>query len=245
METSVDPLSRPGEAGSITLQGHLDAVDGNIVYGWAWNPQAPLLRLKIEVWLGSDQLSETIADLPRPDLKDGGIGDGRHAFEARMNADLKQSDRHALMVYACDPVSGVRVAIRPHGIDAGGLDRLVKALGTLAGGQKELVAGQQAASRMLRDLTTAGGDGRRALAMLPSSLDRMETVLNQMQEQSEAFNLFLLRFDRQVKAWQDSGLTLPPAKPSTATRLALLAFGMLFGGLAVALATAVVGRWLE
>jgi hypothetical protein len=61
--------------------GYVESATTDRILGWAWAPATPELRGAIELRLGDDVVSDTVADLPRADLASNGIGDGRHAFD--------------------------------------------------------------------------------------------------------------------------------------------------------------------
>lgn len=66
---------------AVNLQGFIDAVERNVVFGWAWNPQRPDDTVEVEIMLGGQRLGIVAADKFRSDLVDLEIGDGKHAFE--------------------------------------------------------------------------------------------------------------------------------------------------------------------
>ncbi|UKJ78084.1 GNAT family N-acetyltransferase (plasmid) [Azospirillum brasilense] len=70
-------------------EGFLESV-GPRVRGWAWMPADPDRRLRLSILLDSGSghalRLDTVADLPRDDLKSAGRGDGRYGFDLAVPA---------------------------------------------------------------------------------------------------------------------------------------------------------------
>src|SRR5215204_2390629 len=62
------------------LVGTLDGYDDGMLVGWAWKPQDPSAHLEIELFVDGADDTRFLADTFRPDLRDIGMGDGRHGF---------------------------------------------------------------------------------------------------------------------------------------------------------------------
>jgi sulfatase maturation enzyme AslB (radical SAM superfamily) len=82
------------------FNGAVDVICGGRVRGWAWNADAPDTRLTIIVRSGDNVLAEVEASRLRQDLADGGLGDGRYAFEASISPDI---DVHSIEVTIKEP----------------------------------------------------------------------------------------------------------------------------------------------
>jgi 2-polyprenyl-3-methyl-5-hydroxy-6-metoxy-1,4-benzoquinol methylase len=65
----------------VPLVGYIDSASRNLITGWAWNSDHPDTRLEVEIWVGSDKRSQTVADMYRADLEAARIGDGAHGFK--------------------------------------------------------------------------------------------------------------------------------------------------------------------
>jgi hypothetical protein len=92
------PLARGSE-----IQGLVDNISPGRIFGWAWNQAQPSERLKIELRLGEEVVAETTADGERADLRSGGIGDGRHAFDLPLTpAFLERRAEIAIIASAAD-----------------------------------------------------------------------------------------------------------------------------------------------
>lgn len=78
------------------LIGHIDRADASLIAGWAWDEADPSRRVTLEFHDGGDFIAEIRADLFRPDLAEGGIGDGRHAFSLPLPPGLLTGPVHLL-----------------------------------------------------------------------------------------------------------------------------------------------------
>ncbi|UPW20069.1 hypothetical protein M0C34_07345 [Agarivorans sp. TSD2052] len=65
---------------------HFDAVSHNEVLGWARNIHADTKRVTVELKHEDKVLAFGLADQPRVDLADAGIGDGNYGFTLKVNA---------------------------------------------------------------------------------------------------------------------------------------------------------------
>lgn len=85
--------------------GYIDRIEGTRVSGWAWNRVRPELSLEIEIRIDGRLATIVTADRFRKDLVKGGIGDGKHSFEAVLDEPVAPEDRHrvaALARYGAD-----------------------------------------------------------------------------------------------------------------------------------------------
>jgi hypothetical protein len=80
---------------SAAAEGHLDAANAQILAGWAWDPQQPDARLKIDLYDGGTKLQTVSADLLREDLR-GKKGDGRYGFSVPTPAALRDGKPHSI-----------------------------------------------------------------------------------------------------------------------------------------------------
>src|SRR4051794_35983984 len=60
--------------------GRLDRYDDGMLVGSAWEVHDPSTPVEIELFIDGAAGGRFIADIFRPDLRDAGIGDGRHGF---------------------------------------------------------------------------------------------------------------------------------------------------------------------
>jgi hypothetical protein len=62
------------------IYGKFDGVVGLFAVGWAWDECTPVHAQYVELLADGRPLGVVRADLPREDLVEAGIGNGRHAF---------------------------------------------------------------------------------------------------------------------------------------------------------------------
>lgn len=117
----------------VSVNGYIDAIANNRIYGWAWDAQKPDARITVRLQAGGTTVGIIAADMLREDLKANGIGDGAHAFETAMPAGVSPND---LSLLAVCPDTGETVELSPRAVvrhqpSAGGQD-LRTAVETLA-----------------------------------------------------------------------------------------------------------------
>lgn len=107
---SPDAQHRPSRA----LQGYIDEANAAAIRGWAWDPQAPGERIRLELVEGDVALLTPIANEDRPGLVMSGIGDGRHGFDIALAHGLLPEGRHVLHLRCAEtgaPVPGSPIVI--------------------------------------------------------------------------------------------------------------------------------------
>ena len=111
------PAASTGGGTGGSYEGFIDEVSCQVVRGWAWNPSQPDAALTIELYDGDRLLRTIVADQFRPDLRDGGKGNGRHVFHEAAPAELKDGKPHAIRAvvkdsgYALKPSAGVSASV--------------------------------------------------------------------------------------------------------------------------------------
>ena len=85
-------LSRPH------FEGHFDAINKCVVEGWAYSPENPTSRARVEIWAGDRFLAVGLAHLFRSDLASAQISDGCCAFEIPVPDNLEQGVVYPLSV---------------------------------------------------------------------------------------------------------------------------------------------------
>jgi hypothetical protein len=104
------PASPPQAGG---YEGFIDEVSCEIVRGWAWDPSRPDAPLTIELYDGNRLLKTLAADQLRPDLADGGKGNGKHMFREAAPKEFKDGKPHSIRAvikgsgYQLKPSAGV------------------------------------------------------------------------------------------------------------------------------------------
>lgn len=193
------------------VEGSVDALTEDTVFGWVWVPEDPDRRVTVELLLGGAVAATVTADEERDDLLANAIGDGRHAFSYRFPAEAG---------YSPDTVE-VRVAG--------------------SGAPLPMVAQAAAVRRsvdLFKRLDRIEADLRRIVPFLRglraevAGLKGREADLRRDVTDAEAG---LLRLDGQVRALTEALAERPPA---TRTRTLVLAFiaSIVCGGLAGVLA---------
>lgn len=87
------------------LTGYFEAVDffdghGWFIKGWAFDNNRPDRAVPLELWSQNGVLAHFIADQPRPDLTEAGIGSGNCAFELLLPDSVLDGRPHMLHVVA-------------------------------------------------------------------------------------------------------------------------------------------------
>ena len=63
--------------------GAIESIDHQHILGWAWYRPTPDDPIEVEILVDDAVVLKVRADLPRPDLAELGVGDGRHGFLVR------------------------------------------------------------------------------------------------------------------------------------------------------------------
>jgi hypothetical protein len=188
--------ARPARA--IEIQGLVDNVTQDRLYGWAWNAARPEDRLGIELRVKDETVATATADRTRPDLARAGIGDGRHAFEIPLQpAWSKQVSDMVVVARAADGAEApLAIRMRRAELDPNGaLQRVLEATAT--------------AHRQLRE------EMERIAARLPSEDPAREETLRQLAdgqaalaERLDQLSVWLVRLDTKLAELPDRHATL-------------------------------------
>src|SRR5229473_5370483 len=103
------------------LQGYIDEASRSRITGWVWNPQQPDSSIELELVDGDTRLARVTANHYRSDLRQAGIGDGRHAFLVPLGEELLPSARNVLHLRCAETgmeVPGSPVIIERSGVAA-------------------------------------------------------------------------------------------------------------------------------
>ncbi len=207
-----DPIDAPQAA---AIVGHIDALQGGRVFGWAWDGNHPADRLEVELRLERDggppeTLARVAADRPRPDLAGGGIGDGAHAFEAEVTLP-EGADPSRVVAMVRSPSTGETATFAQPNPEDQRLDRLLaphlqrigERIDAVRRDQRQLAAAQQTIGRLLRD----AGEGVTALRADASRLEtaqgeRSASLADSLRELTErvgGLEVFLMRMDQSLR----------------------------------------------
>jgi hypothetical protein len=238
------PAVEAEPAAGPAINGRVDAIDNGRLYGWVWSPEQPDARLCVRVLMGDQEIGTAVADRMRVDLRRNGIGDGGHAFELALPADVAAAgDR--LTVVAFDPETGRQLTLRAPSPDeraaeaavAVPLARVLDRLDRLILAQRQLTLGQKGAAddlaetmRRLDKLTAADTGLGEAVETVRAGQIDLSVRLEQME-------VFLVRFDASLSGF-DSRLKSLAERSRNELRPQLLALAALLGvgiGLAIGL----------
>jgi hypothetical protein len=106
-----------GGSGGGNYEGFIDEVSCQVVRGWAWNPAQPDAAVTIELYDGERLVHTVAADKFRPDLRDGGKGNGNHVFHEATPAALKDGKMHEVRAvikgtsHALKPAAGITASL--------------------------------------------------------------------------------------------------------------------------------------
>ncbi|BAI74239.1 hypothetical protein AZL_a07080 (plasmid) [Azospirillum sp. B510] len=207
-----DPSDTPQAA---AIVGHIDALQGGRVFGWAWDGNHPGDRLEVELRLERDGgppeiLARVAADRPRPDLAGGGIGDGSHAFEAEVTLPSEADPSRVVAVVRSPSTGETTLFVQPHPEDQR-LDRLLgphlrrvgERIDAVRRDQRQLAAAQQAIGRLLREagegVTALRADTSRLEAAQGERMDALALSLHELSERVGGLEVFLMRMDQSLR----------------------------------------------
>lgn len=176
MGASVEILQRP----ACRLEGFLDAVEDGTVFGWAWDRLHPADRLNVEIRVNGTVAATATADRVRPDLRQGGIGDGGHAFIVRLEGGAEVFTAEAI-----SPTTGERLElkIRQPEDESTLLRRMAGAVESLSLNQRRLGAA-------LREVKPTQDTGEVA-----KLLAEIRAAQESLAKQQSSMEIFLLRFE--------------------------------------------------
>jgi glycosyltransferase involved in cell wall biosynthesis len=121
-----------GQDEAADVVGYLESADRRVIQGWAYRPTQPHLPVRLDIVANGAVLARTVANLPRPDVRDAGFGHGRCGFSVTLPAPLPALRRHEISVRA---TGGAMLAGAPVVLDPGIAPELL-----LTGGLGALIA---------------------------------------------------------------------------------------------------------
>jgi SAM-dependent methyltransferase len=108
------PRQRPAPA-KHQPDGRIEAVSDGHLIGWAADLAAPDRHLSLDVFVDNKLVRKVVADLPRTDLAQSGMGAGDHGFRVELPSHVLDGRRHYISVTAREIGFGLPLA---RGFDA-------------------------------------------------------------------------------------------------------------------------------
>ncbi|QPO11979.1 hypothetical protein IT893_00115 [Thalassospira sp. A40-3] len=249
MEEIPTPAPTPASTGAQdaeqtapTLEGRVDAIDQNRLYGWVWSPQSPDARIEVVVRLNGHALLRETAENERVDLRRNGIGDGKHAFEVEL-PDAAVASVESLTVCAVMPGTKEEITLRipsqseqeahtalnaPLGKILDRLDRLLAAQHILQNGQREAAKRLVSASKRMDELASADDGIEAGVKLVRNGQEELSSRVDELE-------VFLVRFDKSLGGF-DERLSALTARHTNDLKTPLLILSCLIGvttGLAI------------
>ncbi len=222
------------------LQGRVDALEGERLYGWVWDAANPDARVGVRVRLDGVEVAVGVADRLRVDLRRNGIGDGAHAFEITLPPEVAAAGpRLSVVAVAVD--TGIETVLRAPSVDeraveqavAAPLARVLDRLDRLVLAQRQLQLGQKGVQdRMDAVMASETGLGE-MVATVRSGQQTLGDRLDQMETFLVRFDTTLAGFDGRLKALAERGRS--ELKPQMLALAGMIGVAI---GLAVGLAMA-------
>jgi hypothetical protein len=193
VSASAEPLRAPD------IRGFVDAVTGNRIDGWAFEPAQPTERVVVELRLDGQTVATSVADRHRTDLIRAGIGDAFHGFRFLLRPAW--AERRAELSVLARGVEGGEVVLpllrhgapqdaRPEARPAAPNPQVVKAIDQLAAGQRALEARlQELAQRPEPPMTAPAAepaDFEQRMAVLEAWVARLDERLAALQTAAPA-----------------------------------------------------------
>jgi len=172
------------------LMGRVDELQNGKFYGWAFNEDQPEEHLVIRIMRGAQVIATGVANIERRDLKEGGVGNGDHAFEIAAPPNVVSFQ--GLMIIAQSQRAGeIPLPIATN--DDRRFDEMFAAYAeqygeTLVGFKKEIDALKKRCDALESDATEAGSptelpvDLAERLIKLESRLDSTEVFIVRIDE---------------------------------------------------------------
>lgn len=221
--------------GPLVLEGNVDAIDRERLFGWVWCPQRPDAQIDVIVRMNGHTLLKVKADRERIDLRRNGIGNGKHAFEIELpEAALAAAD--SLSVVAITPETGAETALRipsqteqaahsamnaPLGKILDRLDRLLAAQHILQNGQREAAKRLIDSSKRMDELASADDGIEAGVRLVRNGQEELASRVEQLE-------VFLVRFDKSLGGF-DERLAVLNDKHRNDLRIPLLLLAVLVG----------------
>lgn len=222
---TIDAPTRQPPPGPTTpggIRGAVDNVGAEKIYGWAWHPDFPTERLRIEARLAGRAVLSGRADFARPDLAPSGIGDGNHAFELRLNPDCVARRAELAIVAVATGGSEATLPFRVRRTPAIAAAEARRDVERLAASQRELRDELRGAIASLARAQRAEGGAAAAM--------QVATVQARLEERLGTLDLWLARLDQRLAAMAEQSPRQKPRRRLDGWQILLGAVLALAGG---------------
>lgn len=223
------PAAAPAHPAALGgIRGAVDNVGAEKIYGWAWHPDHPEERLRIEARLADDKVLEARADFARPDLVPAGIGDGNHAFELRLTPECVARKAELAIVAIASDGTEATLPFRIRRTPAIAAAEARRDVEKLAASQRELRDELRAA---ITEIARAQrGDGSAGAAMRVASTQAL------LDDRLNTLDLWLTRLDQRLAVLAEVVVQDKPRRRVDAWQIVLGAVLAMTGGAAFAAA---------
>jgi hypothetical protein len=211
-------MTQPAAQAEVTLPttvGFVDAIAGETIYGWAWDRRKPSERLTIHVRVGDEEIGVVTADQEREDLRDGKVGDGKHAFVFRLPAG-RESDIDRVEIMAETPEGTMVRLAMPVSSDGPAAN--------VAGNVHDLLGRLVHSHRLLHRNLQSGLAGLKETTA-PANVEQLRSVQEELKQQLLTIEAAIVRLDGVAQTL--SATATPPvrrsAEPATIALLVLVA----------------------
>ena len=184
--------------GAAHIQGYIDAIEPDRVFGWAWNTTDPSERLHIEIRQGEQLIVRQEANLPRPDLVANGIGDGRYAFVANIPAigEIDRASPITALAITGDGSAGIELKRQTAGPAPAAVSAVV--LGEIRARDQRL---QGQIKQLVSVAKERGGLDQTLNERVTQSLEKLDEALPEIDRRLAAMEVFQLRIDTLLQGY--------------------------------------------
>lgn len=231
------------------IRGRIDAIDGGMIFGWAYDESHPEDRLEVRILHAGQEIGHVTADRPRADLKRLGVGQGAYAFACALPEGLAP-EMSGFTAIAASPRSGTETTLeRPLRLDLGDdavgdqLRRIADLLEAALTRQDDMRTLQQSMVAALRTIhavqrqqgTSEGDEETEMEAAVTRALATVEEGQQALSERLTQMDVFQLRFDETLRGFDKRlrALTTSADRPLRRAVAALAVFTGIIAGVAI------------
>lgn len=230
------------------IRGRIDAIDGGMVFGWAYDEAHPEDRLEVRILHAGAEIGRVTADRPRADLQRLGVGQGAHAFACALPEGISP-ELAGLTAVAVSARNGLETSLdRPLRLDiaddavAGQLRRIADLLEASLTRQDDIRTLQQSMVAALRTIHavqrqqgSADDEETETQAALAHALAKVDEGQHALSERLTQIDVFQLRFDETLRAFDKRlrALTTSADQPLRRAVAALAVFTGIIAGVAI------------